>query len=131
MIQIVQLKGTEKQLYKLVAPLTMSPEVLKQNYNYPFRTSEDYIWFIALDNKHVVGFIPVENKRNEHIINNYYVKEKNVDTLKILLETVIEVLGGNANLTAISFLEDRTVFEELGFSEEKIWTRYIKMKKDK
>lgn len=131
MIQIVQLKGTEKQLYKLVAPLTMSPEVLKQNYNYPFRTSEDYIWFIALDNKHVVGFIPVENKRNEHIINNYYVKEKNVDILKILLETVIEVLGGNANLTAISFLEDRTVFEELGFSEEKIWTRYIKMKKDK
>lgn len=129
MIQIVQLKGTEKQLYKLVAPLTMSPEVLKQNYNYPFRTSEDYIWFVALDNKHVVGFIPVENKRNEHIINNYYVKEKNADTLKILLETVIEVLGENAGLTAISFLEDKTVFEELGFSEEKIWTRYIKMKR--
>lgn len=129
MIQIVQLKGTEKQLYKLVAPLTMSPEVLKQNYNYPFRTSEDYIWFVALDNKHVVGFIPVENKRNEHIINNYYVKEKNADTLKILLETVIEVLGENADLTAISFLEDRAVFEELGFSEEKIWTRYIKMKR--
>jgi hypothetical protein len=129
MIQIVQLKGTEKQLYKLVAPLIMSPEVLKQNYNYPFRTSEDYIWFVALDNKHVVGFIPVENKRNEHIINNYYVKEKNADTLKILLETVIEVLGENADLTAISFLEDRTVFEELGFSEEKIWTRYIKMKR--
>lgn len=129
MIQIVQLKGTEKQLYKLVAPLTMSPEVLKQNYNYPFRTSEDYIWFVALDNKHVVGFIPVENKRNEHIINNYYVKEKNADTLKILLETVIEALGENADLTAISFLEDRAVFEELGFSEEKIWTRYIKMKR--
>ncbi|MCD8091567.1 MAG: hypothetical protein LUF01_01470 [Bacteroides sp.] len=129
MIQIVQLKGTEKQLYKLVAPLTMSPEVLKQNYNYPFRTSEDYIWFVALDNKHVVGFIPVENKRNEHIINNYYVKEKNADTLKILLETVVEVLGENAGLTAISFLEDKAVFEELGFSEEKIWTRYIKMKR--
>lgn len=129
MIQIVQLKGTEKQLYKLVAPLTMSPEVLKQNYNYPFRTSEDYIWFVALDNKHVVGFIPVENKRNEHIINNYYVKEKNADMLKILLETVVEVLGENAGLTAISFLEDKAVFEELGFSEEKIWTRYIKMKR--
>ena len=40
MIQIVQLHGTDKKLYELVAPLVMSPEVLKQNYNYPFRTSE-------------------------------------------------------------------------------------------
>ena len=34
MIQIVQLHGTDKKLYELVAPLVMSPEVLKQNYNY-------------------------------------------------------------------------------------------------
>ena len=33
MIQIVQLHGTDKKLYELVAPLVMSPEVLKQNYN--------------------------------------------------------------------------------------------------
>ena len=59
MIQIVQLHGTDKKLYELVAPLVMSPEVLKQNYNYPFRTSEEYEWFVALDNKHVVGFVPV------------------------------------------------------------------------
>ena len=58
MIQIVQLHGTDKKLYELVAPLVMSPEVLKQNYNYPFRTSEEYEWFVALDNKHVVGFVP-------------------------------------------------------------------------
>ena len=47
MIQIVQLHGTDKKLYELVAPLVMSPEVLKQNYNYPFRTSEEYEWFVA------------------------------------------------------------------------------------
>ena len=29
MIQIVQLHGTDKKLYELVAPLVMSPEVLK------------------------------------------------------------------------------------------------------
>ena len=76
MIQIVQLHGTDKKLYELVAPLVMSPEVLKQNYNYPFRTSEEYEWFVALDNKHVVGF-------------------------------------------------------ELGFLEDKVWTRYVKMKKNR
>ena len=51
MIQIVQLHGTDKKLYELVAPLVMSSKVLKQNYNYPFRTSEEYEWFVALDDK--------------------------------------------------------------------------------
>ena len=35
MTQIIELQGTEKRLYQLVAPLVMNPEVLKQNYNYP------------------------------------------------------------------------------------------------
>lgn len=130
MIQIIQLQGTDKRLYQLVAPLVMSPEVLKQNYNYPFRTSEDYVWFIALDNRHVVGFIPVERKKSEYVINNYYVKEKNVDTLKLLLEKVIDTLDKGVNLTAISFVEDKDVFKEQKFSVEKVWTRYVKMKKD-
>lgn len=130
MIQIIQLQGTDKRLYQLVAPLVMSPEVLKQNHNYPFRTSEDYVWFIALDNRHVVGFIPVERKKSEYVINNYYVKEKNVDTLKLLLEKVIDTLDKGVNLTAISFVEDKDVFKEQKFSVEKVWTRYVKMKKD-
>lgn len=131
MIQIIQLKGTEKRLYQLVAPLVMSPEVLKQNYNYPFRTSEDYVWFVALDNKHVVGFIPVERKKRECVINNYYVKDKDVETLKLLMNAVIEALDEENSLTAISFLEDKDIFRELKFNEEKVWTRYVKMKKDK
>ena len=130
MIQIIQLQGTDKRLYQLVAPLVMSPEVLKQNHNYPVRTSEDYVWFIALDNRHVVGFIPVERKKSEYVINNYYVKEKNVDTLKFLLEKVIDTLDKGVNLTAISFVEDKDVFKEQKFSVEKVWTRYVKMKKD-
>lgn len=131
MIQIIQLKGTEKRLYQLVAPLVMSPEVLKQNYNYPFRTSEYYVWFVALDNKHVVGFIPVERKKRECVINNYYVKDKDVETLKLLMNAVIEALDEENSLTAISFLEDKDIFRELKFNEEKVWTRYVKMKKDK
>ena len=55
MTQIIELQGTEKRLYQLVAPLVMNPEVLKQNYNYPFRTSESFVWFVAVDGKEVVG----------------------------------------------------------------------------
>ena len=130
MVQIIQLQGTDKRLYELVAPLVMNPEILKQNYNYPFRTSEDFVWFVAVDKKKVIGFIPVEEKKKEYVINNYYIKERNVDTVKLLLEKVLEKQGEESSLTAVSFVEDRDVFSELGFLEDKVWTRYVKMKKN-
>ena len=131
MIQIKQLMGTDRRLYELVAPLVMNPDVLKQNYNYPFRTSEDFVWFVAVEKRKVIGFIPVEDKKKEYVINNYYIKERNVDTLKLLLEKVLEKQGEESSLTAVSFVEDRDVFSELGFLEDKVWTRYVKMKKNR
>ena len=83
MTQIIELQGTEKRLYQLVAPLVMNPEVLKQNYNYPFRTSESFVWFVAVDGKEVVGFIPLEYKKREAVINNYYIRNNNAHFLHI------------------------------------------------
>lgn len=131
MIQIIQLQGTDKRLYELVAPLVMNPDILKQNYNYPFRTSEDFVWFVAVDKKKVIGFIPVEEKKKEYVINNYYVEGNNEDTLKLLLEKVISETDSSKELTSVTFMEHCSLFKELGFSEEKVWTRYVKMKKDR
>ena len=131
MIQIIQLKGTDRRLYELVAPLVMNPDILKQNYNYPFRTSEDFVWFVAVDKKKVIGFIPVEEKKKEYVINNYYVEGNNEDTLKLLLEKVISETDSSKELTSVTFMEHCSLFKELGFSEEKVWTRYVKMKKDR
>lgn len=131
MIQIIQLKGTDRRLYELVAPLVMNPDVLKQNYNYPFRTSEDFVWFVAVDKKKVIGFIPVEEKKKEYVINNYYIESNNEDTLKLLLEKVISETNTSKELTSVTFMEHSSLFKDLGFSEEKIWTRYVKMKKDR
>lgn len=130
MVQIIQLQGTDKRLYELVAPLVMNPEILKQNYNYPFRTSEDFVWFVAVDKKKVIGFIPVEEKK-EYVINNYYIESNNEDTLKLLLEKVISETNTSKELTSVTFMEHSSLFKDLGFSEEKIWTRYVKMKKDR
>ena len=130
MIQIIQLQGTDKRLYELVAPLVMNPDILKQN-NYPFRTSEDFVWFVAVDKKKVIGFIPVEEKKKECIINNYYIEGNNESTLKLLLEKVISETTASKELTSVTFMEHCSLFKELGFSEEKVWTRYVKMKKDK
>ena len=130
MIQVVQLHGTDEQLNCLVARLVMDPEVLKQNYNYLFRTSENYEWFIALSDGRVVGFMPVEQKKNEYVINNYYVEAKDADTLKLLVESVAGQWDGERPLIAVCFLEDRDAFGEQGFIVEKVWTRYVRMKKE-
>ena len=54
MIQIIRLKGKDKHLYGLVAPMVMDPEVIRANNNYPFKTGEEYVWFIAIEDKEVV-----------------------------------------------------------------------------
>ena len=131
MTQIVELKGTEKRLYQLVAPLVMNPEVLKQNYNYPFRTSESFIWFVAVDGKEVIGFLPLEYKKREVVINNYYIKGNDAEVLKALLEKVIASMDEGNQLSSVTFVEHQKTFQELGFSVEKMWKRYVKMNKEK
>lgn len=73
-MNIEVLSGIAPRLYELVAPLVMSCSVLRQNNNYPFKTSKHYLWFVAMERDMVIGFIPVEIKSTCVIINNYYVK---------------------------------------------------------
>ncbi len=138
MIKVIHLNGKDPYLYELVAPLVMDPAVLKQNNNYPFRTSEKFVWFIALDDEaegnQVVGFIPLEYRRLELIVNNYYVAGKQADVLNSLLEAVIaktEEDGerGRRMLTAVVLSPDRALFEQAGFTVFKEWRRYLKMVK--
>lgn len=131
MTEILQLQGTDARLYPLVGPLVMNPRVLKQNYNFPFRTTEKFVWYIAIDDDVVLGFVPVECKGHECVINNYYIEKKNQDVLKLLLEKIVSTTDKELELVSVTFLEDRLLFQEMGFSEEKVWTRYVKMKKNK
>lgn len=127
MVETVQLSGTDKQLYQLVAPLVMDPKVLKQNYNFPFRTTESFTWFIALENEQVLGFIPVENKKNNAVINNYYIQNRDSTVLELLLNEIIENIGHSREVIAVAFLMDKELFQKWGFMEEKQWTRYARM----
>lgn len=130
MIHIKRLHGTEEELYRLVAPLVMNPAVLKQNNNFPFRTSEKFQWFVALnEEERVIGFVPVECRRTGGVINNYYVENKDADVLEELVKQSMEAVS-EKTLSAVSFREDKEVFHRLGFVEEKQWTRYVKMRKE-
>ena len=141
MIQIVQLHGTDKKLYELVAPLVMSPEVLKQNYNYPFRTSEEdcYRRFIQMYSDVVMELgKSFFEERIDAMKERKGVKqdvELDANDLKELVkefkQIYLEKQGEESSLTAVSFVEDRDVFSELGFLEDKVWTRYVKMKKNR
>lgn len=130
-MDILEITGTDKSLYPLVGPLVMNPKVLKQNYNFPFRTAENFIWFVAVEGENVLGFVPLECKRNECVINNYFVWNKDEQVLATLLENIISKQEDvKKDLTSVAFVEDADAFKALGFVEEKRWTRYVKMRKE-
>ena len=115
MIQVIQLKGKDKHLYQLLAPLVMDPDVIRANNNYPFKTSEDFVWYIAIDNRDVIGFIPVDEKRKE--------------ILSLLLSSVVTAfIPAGWTLNSVTLIQDQETFEKFEFaSMDKKWTRYVKM----
>ena len=42
-MNIERFSGTDERLYRAVAPLVMNPAVLRQNNNYPFKTSVHFM----------------------------------------------------------------------------------------
>lgn len=58
MAVVVKMAGTSPELYSCIAPLVMNPEIIKYNHNYPFKTSESFVWFVAFsdEDNHVLGF---------------------------------------------------------------------------
>ncbi len=128
-VEIKRLHGTDTQLYQLVAPLVMNPAVLKQNNNYPFRTSDRFEWLIAQSDERILGFIPIEHKASSNVINNYYIANRDADLLSLLIQEAIRVFPAQT-LTAVAFRDDEEVFLRAGFTTEKRWTLYVKMKKE-
>lgn len=133
MIQVIQLKGKDKHLYQLLAPLVMDPAVIRANNNYPFKTSDDFVWYIGVENREVVGFIPVELKTGKKaVLNNYYANAeggRREEILSLLLSAVISTFVPEEwMLDSVTLKEDQEIFEKFGFtSMDKKWTRYVKM----
>lgn len=130
MVHIVKMAGTSPELYECVAPLVMNPEVIKYNHNYPFKTSESFVWFVAFVQKKVVGFFPVEIRKKTWVINNYYVANNEEDTFVSLLEAVVdEFKDVDKTLEAVVQKGHELYFFEQGFEVERIWSTYLKLKR--
>ena len=126
-MNVLKFQGTDKQLYELVAPLVMSPAILRQNNNYPFKTSRSYMWYIAIKDDTVVGFFPV--KRNIHglYIDNYYVCGDDLSILDILLQKVIMDLDVETTVWAIVHKRHAMEFAKHRFIVCTEWKKYTKM----
>ena len=126
-MEVISLPGTDARLYKLVAHLVMDPDVLRQNNNYPFKTSARYIWFVAIEDERVLGFIPVEMKDNCYVINNYYVSGDDPALLAALLGEAVCHFPGKCPLQSVTHTRHLSVFEENGFVVIRTWKLYVKM----
>ena len=123
-MKVIQLRGLDTDLYPLIGPLVMNPKVLKANNNYPFKTTANHQWYIAVnDQEEVMGFLPVENKKSTSVINNYYLKEDDGELLKLLF-CQIDI---KKDITAIVLSKHLDIFKKLVFEPEHQWTNYIKM----
>lgn len=122
-------KGDEEKLYQKVAHLVMDPKVLKENNNYPFKTSENYRWFVASVKRKVVGFMPVEYKNGYMVLNNY-VYGKDEQVLDALIKAVIQKYEEEEmemDMLAVVQRCDMDVFQRNDFGIVKEWKLYVKM----
>lgn len=127
-MKIIRLNGTDGKLYELVAPLVMNPAILRQNNNYPFKTSHRHRWFVALDEDGAVaGFLPVRNTTGRPCIDNYYIRGDRYEVIDLLLKTVCNDPEFNGKLTAVVHKRHVVAFARNGFSTFLEWKNYEKM----
>ena len=131
MAKIILLKGTEPRLYQLVAPLVMNSEILKYNNNYPFKTSDSFVWFVAVKEELVQGFVPVEIRGKHFVINNYYVDEKLEKKLfpQLLKAVQKKMEDQSKKFKAVVMVSHAQYFADMGFEVIKSWRLYQKMEK--
>ena len=127
-MEIIKLNGEDQRLYYLVAHLIMNEEVLKYNLNYPYKTSQEYVWFVATDEGNTLGFIPVKLKDGKAVINNYYVADDDKAVFSALLKEIVCVLLPDFEIESVVQTRHIPYFEQNGFSITLHWKRYVKMK---
>lgn len=123
------MQGTDTKLFELVAPLVMNPAVLRQNNNYPFKTGAKYVWYVAVDDGRVDGFIPLKKTADGgFLIDNYYIRNDDVRVLyRLLAEVIADASPTGDALCATVHKRHVKAFAEWGFRSRTEWKKYDKM----
>lgn len=128
-MNIFKLQGTDRKLYEYVGPLVMNPAILRQNNNYPFKTGPRYVWYMAVGNEQLIGFMPVrKTPTGDYIIDNYYIKGDDAVILNKLVAEVIKEGTEEGELWAIVHKRHIKQFVQNGFRIHIEWKNYNKMR---
>lgn len=129
-MKIIRLEGNDPQLYALVAPLVMNPAVLRQNNNYPFKTTPRHVWYVAVaDDGDVVAFMPLKKTVAGYCIDNYYVASDDETLFDALIERIVAEMG-KESLVAMVHKRHTSRFASHGFSLAHTLVKYDKMAYD-
>ncbi|MDR1584845.1 MAG: hypothetical protein LBS07_01550 [Prevotellaceae bacterium] len=128
-MEVITLEGEDKRLYYLVAHLVIDEQVLAYNLNYPYKTSPDYRWFVAVEQGKTVGFVPVRLKEGKAIINNYYVADDDSAVFLALLQEIVRNLEDDFEIESVTQVRHIPDFQKNGFSVLLWWKKYVKMKR--
>ena len=128
-MEIIRLKGTAKRLYTLVGPLVMDADVLKQNNNYPFKTSEGHTWYVAIDEKKKVkGFMPFVVKGGKKVyIDNYFLQDDDTSTADALIDYITDDWFPEYTVTILAHKRHAELFRRNHFVTTKEWKNYETM----
>ncbi len=122
---IEKIFGFDQHLYHLIAPFVMNPEVIRLNGGYPFKNSEDHVWYVLIAEKNMVkGFISLVGNK---LCNDFTWQDN--DVLEQLIQRAVMDVEKGSNITFIADSHDLPLLEKLGFSMVKQGTKYFKMSK--
>lgn len=127
-MNILKLQGLDGRLFDLVAPLVMNPAVLRQNNNYPFKTTRNHVWYIAMDEQRVLGFMPVKMTLTNNCIDNYYISGDNSSVIEVLLDRIIHDFSSDGSLVAVVHERHVEDFSMKNFIPCVEWKKYVKMR---
>ena len=127
-MNILKLQGLDGRLFDLVAPLVMNPAVLRQNNNYPFKTTRNHVWYIAMDEQRVLGFMPVKMTLTNNCIDNYYISGDNSSVIEMLLDRIIHDFSSDGSLVAVVHERHVEDFSMKNFIPCVQWKKYVKMR---
>lgn len=120
---IEKIWGTDNRLHNLIGPFVMNPQIIRMNGGYPFKNTEDHLWYVCLKGKNLVkGFLSV---CNGCICNDFTWQDNS-----ILEKLINKALSDMEDGTEISFIAEENelpVLEKLGFILNKKMVRYYKM----
>lgn len=125
-MKIIILNGVEERLYTIVAPLVMSPSVLRQNRGAAFKTSPKHTWVVAIsDENKCIGFLPCLPKSGVVIINNYHVNNRDKELFKDMLRFAMQNFKGSP-IEVITQRVDESALKECGFRPVFEWVNYVR-----